>query len=572
MQKHSPLAWTSLILVALMCVLPFLVPHHRNPLTTFYGEWLAAALGLAASALLLRRASWQPFHFPVVALVPIGLMILLGVQVAVGLAVYWQQHFLVGLYLFLAALLIVLGAELRREFGLEKIVPVLAWAVLIGGLLSAFVVGLQISGKNLMPYIVPSKAAGFGANLMQINHLANYLGLALASLLYLVATSRIKVPVAMLLAIALLFPLALTGQRMGWIYVAMLSVGAWLAGRKSARWSWRYLLLIPAFALLQFVIPLLAISGAPLMPTQKLVAGMQGSSVRLQYIYEAWDIFLGNPLMGAGFRQFGWHDLQMATVYPNHQGWSYHAHNIVLQLMAEMGLLGLVVFMGGLFFLLINVKRENLTPDYYWAYAMFMVLGVHSMLEYPLWYMYFLLIFALLLGFAEEKFLKFHIDLGAIVLGAILIFGTFSLTNIAVHEHTLANWYKRGTHPGNSSVANVNRMLDEISIVQKKSLLTPYVDFMLLRILPNKPALLEVKLAIAERVIHFMQDEREVYGYVTLLALDGQEKDAQQLLRKALIRYPQYADTYAMQLFKMGDMRTLPLVVLLIRHTQQKNK
>ena len=47
-------AQASLAMAGLMCVLPFMQPYHRFPLTSFYSEWLAFALGLAAAALLLK--------------------------------------------------------------------------------------------------------------------------------------------------------------------------------------------------------------------------------------------------------------------------------------------------------------------------------------------------------------------------------------------------------------------------------------------------------------------------------------------------------------------------------------
>mgnify|MGYP000340685342 CR=1 FL=1 len=56
----------SLLCTVLLCTLPFLQPYHLYPLTTFYSEWLAFALGLGVivSAILLtgiyvRRANGE---------------------------------------------------------------------------------------------------------------------------------------------------------------------------------------------------------------------------------------------------------------------------------------------------------------------------------------------------------------------------------------------------------------------------------------------------------------------------------------------------------------------------------
>jgi hypothetical protein len=47
----------AVLLTGLAWTLPFLQPYHRFPLTSFYSEWLAFALGLAAVLPLLRRES-----------------------------------------------------------------------------------------------------------------------------------------------------------------------------------------------------------------------------------------------------------------------------------------------------------------------------------------------------------------------------------------------------------------------------------------------------------------------------------------------------------------------------------
>lgn len=567
LRNHSPLSVFSLAMVALMCVLPFLVPHHRNPLTTFYGEWLAVALGLAAAALLLRRASWQPFRFPVVALMPLGLMAVLGIQVATGLAVYWQQHFLVGLYLLWAALMVVLGAELRREFGLQKIVPVLAWAMLGGGLACAAIVGVQISGIDLMPYIVP-RESGYGANLKQINHLADYIGLGLASLLYLGAVSRLKTGWVVLLALVLLFPLALTGQRMGWIYIVMLSVGFWWAGRNSARQSWRALWLIPAFMAMQAIIPLLPIDGAPAMATQKAVQGLQGPSIRLQFIREAWEIFLAHPWLGAGWGQFGWQDFMLAEKYPAHASWTSHAHNLIMQLLAETGIFGTLVLLAGAAYWLRGLRRNSPAPAHWWLYAGIGVLGVHALLEYPLWYAYFLGMVALLAGLAEENTLQLKLDLGPVLAGAFVVFGVFNLGNLGAHYLKLENWFTRGM-TGRITAAEFDDMLDDMGTMRRKTLLTPYIDLIVARVLPDTPQFINDKRIINQQVMHYRPGDAETYNQAKLLALSGKHPEAQQQLRRAMIRHPGYADRFATQLLKPSNAATLPLVMTIVRHNRQ---
>lgn len=563
----------SLLFVALMCVVPFLIPHHRFPLTTFYGEWSASVLGLLASMLLLRPITWQSFRLPVVALVPLGLMVIFAIQVPLGLVNYWQQNFLLGLYLLWAVLLITLGAELKREFGMQKVVSVLAWAVLIGGILNILIVALQISGLELASVVVPHNQARNGANISQVNHLANYLALALGSLIYLYITAKIKPKFAVMLAILLLFPIAMTGQRMGWLYVFILSIGGWLAAKSFRNNTahlrpWLLLLLVPAFVVVQLIIPMLPISGLPAMPTEKVVTGMQGSSIRLELIAEAWQIFLQQPWLGIGFAQFGWQDFLLAESFDQHAGWYHHTHNIVINLMVEAGVVGALLILAGFIYFVANAWRNPLTPERFLVYALLAVLAIHSSLEYPLWYAYFLGIAAIALGLGDEKFIEWKMELGPIAMGALILFGAISLVNIGMHYYKLEDWFTRG-QAKQVKPAEVDHMLDEMLVIRNKSLLAPHIDFVVLRILPNVSEILPHKLAISSQVVKFIPGDKEVYQHATLLAMSGQLPAAQQQLKLALIRYPQYANQYAVQLLRQGDARTMPLIASVLQNASK---
>ena len=117
--EHSKLfVRASLLLAGLAWTLPFLQPYHRYPLTGFYSEWLAFALGLAAALVLLSRQAWREAELPVVALAPVGFAAVLGVQVALERALYPEQVLTAVLYLLWASLLMLLGSVLRRELGM----------------------------------------------------------------------------------------------------------------------------------------------------------------------------------------------------------------------------------------------------------------------------------------------------------------------------------------------------------------------------------------------------------------------------------------------------------------------
>ncbi|HSB48310.1 MAG TPA: hypothetical protein VLD15_02210, partial [Burkholderiales bacterium] len=127
------------LLIGLAWTIPFLQPYHRFPLTSFYSEWLAFALGLAAAAWLLTREAWRDAMVPLIALAPLVLAALLAVQVALDRVPYAEQALTAGLYLLWAALMALLGHALGRKLPLDAIATTLAWFLLAAGVLHALI-------------------------------------------------------------------------------------------------------------------------------------------------------------------------------------------------------------------------------------------------------------------------------------------------------------------------------------------------------------------------------------------------------------------------------------------------
>lgn len=564
----------SLMLLAAMGCLPFLLPHHLEPIPSFAGEWLAVALGLLAAVPLLLRRYWQPLHFPVIVFVPLGLMAVAAVQAVAGIAAYWQQHMLVALYLAWAALMMVLGSALRHEVGLEKLVPVVAWGVLASGAISAVIVGLQMAGIEPVGWIFPHGRSGFSANLAQPNQLADLFGLSLASLLYLLATDRLGRISSALLALAMLVALALTGARSGWLYVVALVMLTVFFRRRNPENIPEMLLpaslvLIAVFAALQWLIPILHIGGVPMMPSERIVALAQGESIRLQLLEVAWRTFSASPLLGAGIGQFAWHDFMLADTVKHTAGMATHAHNLIAHLLAETGLAGTLVVLAGVgFWLLFQARRAAFSMERWWLLALLGVLFIHSMLEYPLWYAYFLGLAALLLGMGEEKTLQCRVDSGPVVVAALVAFGALSLVNLGANERKLEHWFAVGK-TGKLGDAQLEAFAQDVSSVRRKSLLAPYADTATAIVLQLNRQEVGAKLAVTQQATRYSPTSTLVYKQAALLALGGQRSEALAQLHRALARHPAKAKEFHRHIFRLvlkGEIRMLPLLMVVQEH------
>ena len=50
---QPPASMVALLLTGSMCMLPYVLPYHQMPVLSFFLEWLAVALGVAAALALL---------------------------------------------------------------------------------------------------------------------------------------------------------------------------------------------------------------------------------------------------------------------------------------------------------------------------------------------------------------------------------------------------------------------------------------------------------------------------------------------------------------------------------------
>lgn len=540
----------SLFFVGLMWVLPFLHYRHHYPLTTFDQEWWSALLGLFALTLLAAKDFWEDPKIPRIAQLSAGLIAILLLQMFLGKVAYIDQGLLYILYLLFAMLLMLLGARLRACFGLEKVAAVLAVFLLIGTECSALIGVLQHFrwSTPLNPVILMKSGGAIVGNLAQPNHFANYTALGLISLGLLYRQSLLKTGYVIALATPLLFVMSLSASRSTWLYLLMMNILAWWWFRRDAeqRLLLRYsLLLLIGFGLMHLIIKLPFLAGAAgaagsVDTMQRLFNDTAGGSVRLYIWHEAFLIFLQSPWLGVGFGQFAWNHFQMLPILqPNHISGLYNnAHNIIFMMAAEAGLAGLFVLFASLGVWLYGMRRATLDAAHWWGYAALSVLAIHSLLEYPLWYTYFVAIAAILLGALDET--RYHLELrkvGRISLVAILLLGLMTLIQLNSGYQQLKDTLAVRPVSGNSIEA-FERVRDGLIAVHTGSLLAPYAEIFMGGLSDVNSDRIEVKLMLNERAIRFIPSDSLVYRRAFFLAQNNQLEDAKKILTQAIWSYP----------------------------------
>ncbi|PAS99198.1 MAG: hypothetical protein BSR46_09395 [Candidatus Dactylopiibacterium carminicum] len=375
-----------------------LINVHQAPQTVFYAEF-AAALGvvLAFMAAMLARPEGLELRLGVAP----WLALLLGLAcLAWGLGSRGLGY---PAYLSFFVLAYLLGAQLRGESWMLTVALGLFGCALLQSL-----AGLaQLLGWDLGGLVMQKIYRQAFGNVGQANHYANLLFLGLASLAWLHARRLVGWFFLLLLAAWLALAAAASASRGAWLYTAAFLVLGLvsLRGDEGARRLGRALLLA---ALCSVVAQLLVTYGDLLdvfgVTTAIERAGDAGSNGQRLYNWlAAWQSIQAHPWLGTGPGSFYQASIEAMfhtppAAFPK---FAEHAHNLPLQLAAEFGLPLAVLLILGLLWWYVHQLFRAREAESLWALACVAVIGLHSLVEYPLWYVYFIVPLGLAMGVAD---------------------------------------------------------------------------------------------------------------------------------------------------------------------------
>lgn len=532
----------SLLLLLLAITLPFLGAHHYQPIATFHQEWLAGMLGLAALLPLAFARDKRPWEIPRTALLPLALVVLPWIQFATGGKVLFESIVLLSLYLVWAFTLMLALCRIESALGREAVADTLAWGLLTGALLVAVTGVLQRWAPWIgMPYIFP-RGASITGNIAQANNFADYLWIGLVSAFYLHGRGKLGA-LPLWLALPILLSLSLlSGSRS--IYFFAVAATLWLllwtrtmGSAPRRRMLASALLLLPALFVLQWLIDF---AGTPVASAQRIVAQGSYDPVRLTLWRAALEIFGEHPLLGAGFDSFSREYFErIARVPINGAGIPEHSHNLLTEMLAEFGIAGFALVFGAAVFWLLALRQQQGDAPKFLAIGVLLILGIHSGLEYPLWYAHFLAIAVLMLALGEGR--RWQIDMAPrhrLALAAIAAVGASVLIGLRtdyIQLETAA--HGRSTEGASPPIPQETRqawLLETYS----RSLWRNYAALQFAAQMPIESKDSAGRLKLMEEALHFSPIRQGAFRYAALLQLDGQAEAAREQLERAMRSYP----------------------------------
>ncbi len=565
----------SLVLCGLLVSAPFLNPYHGYPLLTFHTEWLAFAIGLAALAAIAVTPSRNAIPIPGMCGGLFLLTVLLVLQAALGQVAYPLRSATGALYAMWAGLLAMLGAWLRSELGEAAVSRALQWWIGAAGLLAAasgFVQYYHIPLPGAGVYIAAQPTNWMFGTVGQPNNFADYLGCAVISVAFLHARNSLGLLPALLIALPLAAGMALSGSRASWGYfvIALALVPLLRLGghpREAKRILQVACFALAAFLLVQilnlytgiFVGP----EGRPSSSGERLIRyleiGATGERpIRFQLFLYAWLMFLSNPLLGVGFGEYAWRALELSAELGGGSppGLDRHSHNLFLQLLAETGIAGLSCVAIPLVSWFWRMPWRSLTPDRCWMIGVLAVIGLHSMVEFPLWHANFLGMFALLFGAASPGGAAVApTRLRRALVLVVALAGGLTARGVWSDYVSFESWYlaveaksARGEIPGSSD-------LDDLMKLREGSLFGPYFERIASEAIAIDEEDLGDKLALNTQVMRAYPMPSVVLRQVALLALSGRDADAVRTLRAATTVYPQWTRKWLPTLERLAGER-----------------
>lgn len=389
-----------ILAAVIFLTLSILLPNHTQPWLSFYQESGIFACLICCSFALLSEKRYTTFKLSSGAIGLLALVLIPIGQYFFGL-IDFESSFLSVLFVAGFSFAIALGFQVSSIPALKvALCQSLAVVLLLLAVISVWIAlrqWLMLPGSYLVVEMRPGARAF--ANFGQPNHLATFLCMALAGLIYIVEQKLLGRLSATFLALLILFGVALTQSRTPWLgfFCGLI----W--------WIWQYrkgvVSLSPYIMTLWLAVFALMVI---LLPSINELLSLEGASVgerfekaeRLTIWTQLLLAIKAGNFWGYGWGQVAAAQLQVALDYPIGMRID-NSHNILLDLLIWNGpVLGSIIILVALLWLLrLAMRAKTVESSFALLFSGFIL--VHGMVEYPLEYAYFLLPLGLMLGIAE---------------------------------------------------------------------------------------------------------------------------------------------------------------------------
>lgn len=570
-RRKTITTFIGLVCLVLIFFVPPLCPVHNNPVTGFWTEWIAGVLMLAGSAILFLGNRYE-FQLPAATWLWIAWGVSLLLSVVTNHYDLWQPVIFTAVFWVTGLLALLFGAELVRRAGREQVLLIIAYTLLVAGVLQAIVGLLRYYGllEHVSLYLEPLRGS-------RLQGLFNYptltgfsLWLSLCGTLYLLSRKRIGWTVFVLASVIMAIAIVATGNRSSilyWFCLALATVITVLRYRNAPLQGSGSLdanLLdtkraLMGMAAITLIVPLCIPAYGALDRSLSSYLSAQGYPTHRAQVHSLFDrkhdfwgirfsafhkaVILAEeaPLLGIGPGNYPYRSFLLNSTMKNsiREGTiETHSHNIFSMLLAENGILGVIILVVACGFLVRWWWKMPPSAEAMFTAAILMDFFAYSNIEYPLWYLNFLVIFMLFCGFVSPVrsgqlslgFLKPATALVILIGGGAVawetVVGYWDISSVTFNHvasprqaRTLEKWF---SNPFWAAQAGV--VFEQETIATRGDIAD--------------------QLSLANQVIEFLPTPPALIHKVMLYQFSGQHDKACQLAEQVAGSYPHAANSF----------------------------
>lgn len=531
-----------------------LVWYRTYPLTSFYSEWLALVCGLvlACSLVLIPRNS--ALRLPGLAVGFFLLTLVMGLQLVIMDLVYPERSLISMLYAAWCGIVIMAAANLRDRVDLEVIAIWVQTGFWIAGFLVALSGFAQFYSLDTIFGRIFTVESGRGmiGLVGQRNYFANVVACGVVSLVYLWARGRLGTLAALLTGVPMLMALSMSSSRSAFAFLVILLAVVLVflrgAGPQGRRLAWAAGLALAAYLSLQTLVSYLPASpdgdNQIVTATERLIESASGSSlykVRERLYQYAWAIFLAHPLIGAGVGEYAWESFQLATRLGGEalQGIDRNAHNFILHLLAETGIVGTACILVplGAWFLRFPVRSAG--PDEAWLLVIVLMQLAQGSVELPLWYANLLAFLVLALGLGARGGVLLPFDgVRRVVIAALIVAGVLTAAGLFRDYRTIENWMQRVWKTEKTEGRVLGSQIEELQQLHSRSIYAPLMELLAAELMVVEGGDMDAKFELNRRVMHFFPTPGTALRETIYLSNKGRRDEAWTVFQAARIVYP----------------------------------
>ncbi|MBI0395757.1 PglL family O-oligosaccharyltransferase [Acinetobacter bereziniae] len=380
--------------------LSWLLGDHFAPWLTFGSE--IAAFFSIFFLLCLQFNGNLKVPFQLIPLFIISLIPLL--QFIFGQIFFFSTALLSFLYLISFVFTVIYTFNLCiTDFNRQKVMLFTSSAFIVAGLMTACMAIIQwLDFESFFPFVLELTAGRPFANFAQPNNMATALFLALLGCLYLFEKQKLPSLIVMMIALIILFAMVLSQSRTVWLGI-IFCVVYWLIRNHKIGFRFNRFYAI-GFTVI-FVVFVLS------LPLLSQVVGTSASTVmerattgylRLPMWTHTLISIQDNPWLGYGWNQSSFSYLDALPKHDTPERY-LSSHNIILDMLVWNGIIlgslivGYAIYWYARFYQLANSIESII------ALMMITVVLIHAMLEFPLYYAFFLLPVAILCGIIQSE-------------------------------------------------------------------------------------------------------------------------------------------------------------------------